>query len=69
MVFRISKFAVLSMKHGKKSADKHIVLPTGESMIEPDEDGYKYLGILEVRYVAKMWSLLTKNRHRMPKNK
>ena len=32
----------------KKSVAKPIVLPTGESMIEPDDDGYKYLGILEL---------------------
>ena len=48
MEFGISKCAVLSMKRGKKSVAKHIVLPTGESMIEPDDDGYKYLGILEL---------------------
>ena len=36
------------MKRGKKSQAKGISLSTGETMDDPDENGYKYLGILEL---------------------
>ena len=53
MEFGISKCAVLSMKRGKKVVAKHIVLPSGEVMMEPGEEGYKYLGILEFDSILK----------------
>ena len=36
------------MKRGKKVESKGITLPTGEVMGDPDQNGYKYLGILEL---------------------
>merc|ERR1711955_118921 len=53
MEFGISKCAVLSMKRGKKVEAKQIVLPSGEAMMEPGEEGYKYLGILEFDSILK----------------
>lgn len=47
MEFGISKCAVLSMKRGKRAVCQGIELP-GEVMSDPDEGGYKYLGILEL---------------------
>ena len=36
------------MKRGKKVEAREITLPSGESLCEPDDSGYKYLGILEL---------------------
>ena len=48
MQFGISKCSVLTMKRGKKVEAREITLPSGESMHDPDDSGYKYLGILEL---------------------
>ena len=52
MEFGISKCAVLSMKRGEKSQAKGISLPTAETMDNPDENGYKYHGILELDEIS-----------------
>lgn len=48
MEFGISKCSVLTMKRGKRALCQGIELPNGDVMSDPDEDGYKYLGILEL---------------------
>lgn len=48
MKFGISKCAVLTMKRGKRAHCRGIKLPTEEVIAEPDDSGYKYLGVLEV---------------------
>ena len=46
MKFGIKKCGVIIMSRGKFSMDR-IELPSGEKIREIEEDGYKYLGILE----------------------
>ena len=47
MEFGIDKCAVLSIRKGVKVHSDGIGLPSGEAMKELDENGYKYLGVLE----------------------
>ena len=48
MEFGISKCAVLTMKRGKRTVSRGVKLPNGEEMGDPENEGYKYLGILEL---------------------
>ena len=48
MEFGVSKCAVLTMKRGKRVESRGIRLPNGEEMDEPNNEGYKYLGVLEL---------------------
>ena len=48
MKFGISKCAVVSLKRGKRANVRGVELPSGESMGDPDDEGYKYLGVLEI---------------------
>ena len=47
MEFGLEKYAVLVLKQGIKVRCEGIVLPDGQMMGEVDENGYKYLGVLE----------------------
>ena len=47
MEFGMDKCAVLTMRGSKRLKSEGIVLPNGETMREVDEEGYKYLGVLE----------------------
>ena len=47
MEFGLSKCAALSVVGGKVKPSDGLVLPSGEVMKEVDEDGYKYLGVLQ----------------------
>ena len=47
MKFGIDKCAVLEMERGKLIRSEGIILPDGERMKEVDEEGYKYLGVLQ----------------------
>ena len=47
MEFGLNKCAVLVLKQGIKVRCEGIVLPDGQMMGEVDENGYKYLGVLE----------------------
>ena len=47
MEFGLDKCAVLSIRKGVKVHCDGIGLPSGEAMKELDENGYKYLGVLE----------------------
>ena len=47
MEFEMEKCKVLTTKSGKKERCEGIELPSGEVMKEVDENGYKYLGVLE----------------------
>ena len=47
MEFGISKCGVLTMKRGKIAHSDGISLPDGQRMMNIDEHGYKYLGVLE----------------------
>ena len=47
MEFGLDKCAVLVLKQGIKVRCEAIVLPDGQMMGEVDENGYKYLGVLE----------------------
>ena len=47
MEFGIKKCGVIIMNRGKFKSTDGIDLPSGEEMREIEEDGYKYLGILE----------------------
>ena len=47
MKFGMDKCAVLEMKNGVKVKSKGVELPDGEVMKEVEEEGYKYLGVLE----------------------
>ena len=51
MEFGMDKCAVLTMKGGKKVASEGVELPSGEVMKDVDEDGYKYLGVLQAEKV------------------
>ena len=48
MEFGIAKCAIVVLKRGKKVECLGIKLPTGDNIGDPDDGGYKYLGILEV---------------------
>ena len=45
--FGMSKCAVLTMEKGMRKEDEGIELPSGEVMKDVDEEGYKYLGVLQ----------------------
>ena len=47
MEFGIKKYGVLILKRGKVVKSAGIKLPGGKVMTDIDEEGYKYLGILE----------------------
>ena len=47
MEFGMDKCAYLVCKKGKQVESEGVVLPSGEKMKEVDEDGYKYLGVLQ----------------------
>ena len=47
MEFGIKKCGVIIMDRGKVNSTDGIELPSGEKIREIEEDGYKYLGILE----------------------
>ena len=47
MEFGIYKCAVLGIKNGKRVECSGVVLPSGDVMKDVDEDGYKYLGVLQ----------------------
>ena len=53
MKFGIKKCVVIIMNRGKFSMDR-IELPSGEKIREIEEDGYKYLGILEYDRVKEL---------------
>ena len=48
MEMGISKCAVVTMHKGNRVKATGIQLPNGERLHDPDESGYKYLGILEL---------------------
>ena len=43
-----AKCAVLTLEKGKRRESRGINLPTGDSISDPEESGYKNLGILEL---------------------
>ncbi len=47
MEFGIEKCASLKLEHGKKIDDSGITLPSGDTLKDLGEEGYRYLGILE----------------------
>jgi len=47
MAFGMDKCTVLGIKHGKRVECEGVVLPSGDLMKEVEEDGYKYLGVLQ----------------------
>ena len=47
MEFGIEKCAVVKIERGMKKHCQGIVLPSGEVMKEVDDNGYRYLGVLE----------------------
>ena len=51
MKFGVAKCAVVNMKRGKRHSAREIKLPSGEEMREPNPEGYKYLGILELEVI------------------
>lgn len=62
MEFGIKKFAMLMFKRGEIFECDGIILPDGQVMKQLDEDGYKYLGILECNQVMEkeMKTIFTK---------
>jgi hypothetical protein len=48
MEFGISKCATVSLKRGKRTHMDGIKLPNGQELGDPDAEGYKYLGVLEL---------------------
>ena len=48
MEFGIQKCAVIALSRGKRVQCDGIKLPNDEEMGEPDAQGYKYLGVLEM---------------------
>ena len=48
MIFGVQKFGVVVMKRGKVVNSDGIQLPNGESIKSVDEEGSKYLGMLEI---------------------
>ena len=51
MEFGMDKCAVLLMKDGKQVESEGVELPSGEVMKDVDENGYKYLGVLQAEKV------------------
>ena len=47
MVFGMDKCAVLGIKKGKRVECSGVELPSGDMMNEVDDEGYKYLGVLQ----------------------
>ena len=47
MQFGMDKCAVLGIKKGKRVECKGVELPSGDMMNEVEEEGYKYLGVLQ----------------------
>ena len=47
MEFGMDKCAVLGVRDGKRVECRGVVLPSGDEMKEVDEEGYKYLGVLQ----------------------
>ena len=47
MEFGMDKCAVLGIKNGTRVECRGVVLPSGDVMKDVDEDGYKYLGVLQ----------------------
>ena len=47
MEFGMDKCAVLKVKGGKRVLGEGLELPSGDVMKEVDENGYKYLGVLQ----------------------
>ena len=47
MEFGLSKCAVLSVEKGKRRPGGGLELPSGDLMKDVDEEGYKYLGVLQ----------------------
>ena len=47
MEFGMSKCAVLSVEQGKRKEKVGLELPNGNVMKDVDEEGYKYLGVLQ----------------------
>ena len=62
MEFGLDKCATIQVKKGTKAVVDGISLPAGEKIHELEDDGYKYLGILEADTIlhAEMKSLVTK---------
>ena len=48
MEFGIAKCAVLTLEKGKRRECRGINLPTVDSISDPEESAYKYLGVLEL---------------------
>ena len=48
MMFGVQKCGVAVMKRGKVVNSDGIQLPNGETIKSVDEEGYKYLGMLEI---------------------
>ena len=53
MEFGLKKCGVLVLKRGKVKRMDGLVLPSGEVMKQIDDEGYKYLGILEIDKVME----------------
>ena len=53
MEFGIKKCGVVSVRRGKISKHEGIILPNGEVMKQIEQDGYKYLGILEMEKIME----------------
>ena len=47
MEFGMDKCAVLGVRDGKRVECPGVVLPSGDEMKEVDEEGYKFLGVLQ----------------------
>ena len=54
MTFGIDKCAVLELERGRLVRSEGIELPDGERMKEVDQEGYKYLGVLQLDKVMNM---------------
>ena len=53
MEFGITKCGVLTMKRGKTIKSEGIKLPDGEVMKEVGQEGYTYLGIIELNKIKE----------------
>ena len=53
MEFGVKKCGVVSLKRGKLIKSNGIELPTGEKIKNVDEDGYKYLGVIEIDQIKQ----------------
>ena len=62
MEFGLEKCAVVKVKKGARAVFEGISLPTGEQIHELEDEGYKYLGILEANDILhkEMKALVTK---------